>query len=119
MNPITFIKIGTTAAGSIAALAIALAGQPVEPARNAFAGEAWQLPAETPAARPVAAPLQSNCLLCHSMDYVTTQPPLTRPQWTAIVEKMRGKFGAVIPTNQVAGLVDVLLVGAGSGGPPK
>lgn len=119
MNPVTFTKIGAGAVCSAAAVVLALAGQPVEPARNAFAGEAWQLPVETPAARPVAAPLQSNCLLCHSMDYVTTQPPLTRPQWTAIVEKMRGKFGAVIPTNQVAGLVDALLIAPGPGGPPK
>jgi len=119
MTPFKFTKTGAAIAFSAASVFLAFGGQPVEPARNAFAGEAWQLPVEAPAARPVAAPLQSNCLLCHSMDYVTTQPPLTRPQWTAIVEKMRGKFGAVIPTNQVAGLVDALLVGPGPGGPPK
>ena len=83
------------------------AGQPVEPLRNPFAGEAWDLPPET--ARPMAQPLQTHCQLCHSSDYLATQPPLSRTQWTAIVEKMRGKFGAVIPTNQVPVLADTLV----------
>jgi hypothetical protein len=83
-----------------------LAGQPVEPPRNPFSDDAWQLPAETAAA--VSGPLQTHCQLCHSTDYLSTQPPLTRAQWTAIVEKMRGKFGAVIATNQVPALVESL-----------
>ena len=90
-----------------------LAGQPVEPVRNPFAAEAWELPAEVavPSAGPGAEALRSHCLLCHSMDYVITQPTLTRAQWTGIVEKMRGKFGAVIPTNRVPVLVDALAGG--------
>ncbi len=88
-----------------------LAGQPVEPVRNPFASDVWELPTEVVVAssRPGAEALRGNCLLCHSMDYVTTQPVLTRAQWTAIVGKMQGKFGAVIPTNRVPVLVDVLV----------
>jgi sulfite dehydrogenase len=50
----------------------------------------------------------NNCLLCHSADYVATQPQLTRAQWQAGVEKMRGKFGAPIKTNDVPALVEYL-----------
>ena len=82
------------------------AGPPVEPQRNPFSDDAWQLPAETAAAG--AGLLQTHCQLCHSADYISTQPPLTKAQWTAIVEKMRGKFGAVIATNQVPVLVETL-----------
>jgi hypothetical protein len=92
------------------------AGQPVEPVRNPFAADEWRLPAEAvssagtsaSAGAGVKGPLESHCQLCHSLDYVTTQPDLTRPQWSAIVEKMRGKFGAVIPTNQVPGVIDAV-----------
>ncbi len=52
--------------------------------------------------------VKSQCLLCHSTDYISTQPSLTRPQWTAIVEKMRAKYGAPIPTNNVEALVAYL-----------
>ena len=85
------------------------AGQPVEPPRNPFANEAWELPAEsTSVSASLAESLRNNCLLCHSYDYVTTQPPLTLAQWTATVEKMRSKFGAVIGTNQVPLLAKAL-----------
>ena len=105
------ISIGILTLTLISAVGIAgallRAGQPVEPPRNPFAEEASNLPAETP--RPLAQPLQMHCQLCHSSDYMATQPPLTRAQWTSIVEKMRGKFGAVIPTNQVPVLADTLV----------
>lgn len=52
--------------------------------------------------------IKASCLLCHSSDYISTQPPLTKPQWTATVEKMRGKYGAPIATNQVQNLVEYL-----------
>ena len=105
------ISIGMLTMTLVSAVGIAgawvRAGQPVEPPRNPFAEEAWSLPTETP--RLLAQPLQTHCQLCHSSDYIATQPPLTRAQWTSIVEKMRGKFGAVIPTNQVPGLADTLV----------
>jgi hypothetical protein len=42
------------------------------------------------------------------MDYVITQPPLTRAQWTANVEKMKARFGAPLSTNEVPALVAYL-----------
>jgi hypothetical protein len=50
----------------------------------------------------------SQCLLCHSADYISTQPRLTRTVWKAEVTKMQQKYGAPISTNNVGMLVDYL-----------
>ncbi len=49
-----------------------------------------------------------QCLLCHSAEYITTQPPLARAAWKAGVEKMQLKYGAPLPAEQVEALVDYL-----------
>jgi hypothetical protein len=84
---------------------------PVEPPRNPFSKEAWSLPVGEPTlpADEEAMPLRKHCLLCHSPDYITTQPRLSRKAWEANVEKMRAKYGAPIPTNAVPGIVDYLV----------
>jgi sulfite dehydrogenase (cytochrome) subunit B len=75
-----------------------------------YSGDEWKLPPETARLKAGAGleTVQSNCFLCHSVDYISTQPPLTRGQWQAEVEKMRGKFGAPIQTNAIPTLVDYL-----------
>ncbi|WP_226877146.1 SorB family sulfite dehydrogenase c-type cytochrome subunit [Microbulbifer hainanensis] len=50
-----------------------------------------------------------NCKTCHSVDYIYMQPPLTREQWTATVMKMKKVFGAPIPDNDVAIIVNYLV----------
>ena len=107
-------------AGTVGVL-VSLAEVSVEPVKNPFAAEEWKLPPEKPALKPGAGVerVTGNCLLCHSVDYVATQPPLLRAQWTATVEKMRGKFGATIPTNQVPAIVDYLTANYGKESPPK
>lgn len=57
----------------------------------------------------------AQCLLCHSVEYVTTQPPLPRSYWKATVEKMQQKFGAPIPVAQVEPLLDYLMAQFGAG----
>ncbi len=52
--------------------------------------------------------LASQCLICHSADYISTQPRLTRAVWKVEVIKMQQKYGAPIATNQVDLLVDYL-----------
>jgi sulfite dehydrogenase len=71
----------------------------------------WKLPIETAKFKPgPGAELAiSQCLLCHSADYISTQPPLDRAGWMAGVQKMREKYGAPISTNQVDALVDYLV----------
>jgi hypothetical protein len=41
--------------------------------------------------------LDVYCVGCHSTAYIAMQPPLTRAQWEAEVQKMRSAFGAVVP----------------------
>lgn len=42
-----------------------------------------------------------QCLACHSVEYVETQPVFSFSFWTAEVKKMRDKFGAAIPEQQI------------------
>ena len=71
----------------------------------------WKLPPEpfTLKNSPGVELMKSNCLLCHSTEYISTQPPLKRGQWEAEVTKMRVKFTAPISTNSVPELVDYLV----------
>jgi sulfite dehydrogenase (cytochrome) subunit B len=55
----------------------------------------------------------ANCLTCHSSAYVSTQPPLTRAQWTGEVTKMRNVFGAPISDADAATIVDYLTANYG------
>jgi mono/diheme cytochrome c family protein len=69
-----------------------------------------ELPQEAPVLKPGAGRdiALSQCLICHSAEYFTTQPPLPRAYWQGAVEKMQAKFGATIPAEQVTPLVDYL-----------
>jgi len=51
---------------------------------------------------------QTYCLTCHSAAYVSTQPVLTKAQWTAEVTKMKAAYGAQIPDDQVGPIADYL-----------
>ena len=76
-----------------------------------FAADAWELPIDEPQLKsgPGAEVVATNCQVCHSADYISTQPPLNRTVWTATVLKMREKYGAPLPTNQVNEIVDYLV----------
>jgi ubiquinol-cytochrome c reductase cytochrome c subunit len=50
--------------------------------------------------------MQENCLICHSEEMITSQR-LTRAQWKTEIDKMIG-WGAPVPSDQVASLVDFL-----------
>src|SRR4051794_25393710 len=69
-----------------------------------------QLPPETTAFKQDAGAEIANgqCLTCHSVEYVTMQPPLGRAFWKGSVQKMQQKYGAPIPDAQVGTLVDYL-----------
>lgn len=68
------------------------------------------LPAETATLKPGPGVelVTSQCLLCHSADYISTQPRLTRAAWKAEVVKMQQKYGAPIMTNNIEALADYL-----------
>jgi sulfite dehydrogenase len=67
-----------------------------------------QLPVETGVYRqaPGADLANAQCLTCHSADYAAMQPPMPTKFWKAEVDKMAGKYGAPIPTNEVDSLVE-------------
>lgn len=79
----------------------ALAGGPLE----------IKLPSETASFKPAPGVEIANarCLVCHSVEYVSTQPALTKTFWASSVKKMREKYGAEIPDQQVEPLLDYLV----------
>ena len=54
------------------------------------------------------AEITGQCLICHSAGMVLRQPPLTRAQWVAEINKMRSTYGAPLPADQVDRLADYL-----------
>ena len=86
---------------------------------SAPSADSWRLPPEITKLKPGPGSelVVGNCLLCHSADYISTQPPLGRNAWKATVEKMRAKYGAPIATNRVDDLLDYLVTNYGT--PPK
>jgi len=71
---------------------------------------AWKLPPETARFKPGKGVelATAQCLVCHSADYVSTQPPLSRAAWGGIVAKMKDKYGAPIAPASVEPLVNYL-----------
>lgn len=69
-----------------------------------------QLPLETVTFKQDAGADMANgqCLICHSIEYVTMQPPMPRAFWKASVLKMQQKYGAPITDAQVDPLTDYL-----------
>jgi cytochrome c551/c552 len=94
------------------ALVLALAAWPL-------AAEIVQikLPPETASFKPGPGSEIANgqCLTCHSVEYVVTQPPMPLSAWTAEVKKMRKVYGATIPENQIAPLAEYLARTYGTG----
>ena len=76
----------------------------------AAGADVWKLPPDQPRFRagPGVEIAAVNCILCHSSDYISTQPPMERAAWLATVNKMREKYGAPLPTNQVERVVEYL-----------
>jgi sulfite dehydrogenase len=63
----------------------------------------------------------AQCLICHSVEYVTIQPPLPKSFWKGSIQKMQQKYGATIPEEQVEPLADYLTrnYGAATNNPPR
>ena len=58
---------------------------------------------------------ETYCLICHSLDYITTQPEFSRAQWTATVNKMVKVFGAPINGEDAQTIIEYLTVQYGTG----
>ncbi|HTI68783.1 MAG TPA: cytochrome c [Candidatus Limnocylindria bacterium] len=81
----------------------------------------FKLPPETAELKPGPGrdAAKVSCLLCHSADYISTQPKLEKSGWIAEVQKMREKYGAPISTNQVDSLVEYLVTNYGKPAKPS
>ena len=58
---------------------------------------------------PGHAEFVSHCLICHSPRYVTNQVLLPRKTWKAEVDKMKKVYGAPIPEEKKAAIVNYLV----------
>jgi hypothetical protein len=52
----------------------------------------------------------AQCAMCHTLAYITLQPPLSREAWTASVTKMQKTFSAPIPDDKLAEVIDYLVL---------
>jgi cytochrome c5 len=70
----------------------------------------WKLPPETTKLKraPGVDVTTAQCLLCHSADYISIQPPMNRAAWAATVAKMKDKYGAPIQPNATNAIVNYL-----------
>jgi len=81
-------------------------------ALTSAAAAPYKLPEETAAFKP--GPnlelVKNNCTGCHSVDYVSTQPPTEKKKefWQAEVTKMIKVYGAPIEDADIGKIVDYL-----------
>jgi cytochrome c551/c552 len=73
-----------------------------------------QLPPETAVFKPSELPgyalAQRNCMTCHSVHYIQSQPSTSpRGYWEATVKKMKKPFGAQFPDADIPDIVDYLV----------
>lgn len=52
--------------------------------------------------------IQGYCNLCHSVTYITMQPPLSADTWEAEVYKMINTYGALIPEDETRRIIAYL-----------
>ena len=83
----------------------------------------WKLPPETAKLEPGDGVelVTAQCIICHSLDYISIQPRMNRAAWTATVTKMKEKYGAPITTEHMEKLVAYLVkaYGAERNDPPR
>jgi len=79
------------------------------------------LPPETATLKPGkgAELAQANCLVCHSAEYIASQPPMPRKFWDASVKKMIEKYAAPTPPEITAALAEYLTATYGVPDAPK
>jgi sulfite dehydrogenase (cytochrome) subunit B len=82
------------------------------------AGLKVELPADRATLKPGPGSdlASAQCVICHSADYIITQPP-GKPLafWRAEVEKMKKVYGAPIPEDQIDAVAAYLARTYGSG----
>ena len=77
---------------------------------NQASDRGWKLPPETAKLErgPGVEAALGQCLICHSADYISIQPPMSRAAWAATVTKMKEKYGAPIQAESTNAIVNYL-----------
>jgi mono/diheme cytochrome c family protein len=90
-----------------AATALMLGTAQASPKSIALPADGVQL---TPSTLPGFAKAQTNCVACHSAEYMVYQPPTAaRPYWEAMVKRMKTVFKAPVDDADVPVIVDYLV----------
>ncbi|HEX9020771.1 MAG TPA: cytochrome c [Nitrospirota bacterium] len=105
--------------GTVFCLAIGLVyaqetGQPAAGKNNVHSIELPVLPVELKPG-PGMDKAATLCNICHSLDYITMQPPFPRAQWTATVNKMIKVMGAPISDEDAKTIITYLSANYGTG----
>lgn len=81
------------------------------PLASIAADKDWKLPAETAKLERGEGVeiVTAQCMICHSVDYISTQPRMNRAAWTAAVTKMKEKYGAPVPGDQIEKIANYLV----------
>ena len=103
----------TTAKAAIVTFAAALAAVAVASQLTSAKPIKYQLPEETAQLKPGPnlETVQNNCMACHSVDYIKTQPQgpaFKKDFWQAEVTKMIKVYGAPIDDADVPKIVEYL-----------
>jgi|SRR5579863_1759371 len=61
----------------------------------------------------VAKIANEQCLLCHSIGMIDTQPPLTLETWKKEIDKMRRAYGCPLRADQTAAVAEFISHAAG------
>ena len=102
----------------LSGLAIMLASVVAAPLSNAEPNQI-NLPPETAELRTSTLPgyalATQKCIICHSVDYISYQPPnMNQAQWTAEVVKMRKSYGAQLSEDEIKSIGAYLAVTYGA-----
>ena len=100
-------------AAALSALVLSLGGMTLAD------GKSITLPMEAPSLKASALPgyakAQTNCVACHSAEYMLYQPPTApRAYWEAMVTRMKAVFKAPIDDADMPAIVDYLVKTYGS-----
>jgi cytochrome c5 len=59
-------------------------------------------------AGPGMAVTETQCKMCHSLDYITTQPRGGTAQWQGVVTKMKNVYAAPLSEDEAKAIVEYL-----------
>jgi len=86
-------------------------------AQNGSVREMTITPEDTPLPQGEGkAELEMYCGICHSLKYITSQPPFSRRTWAAEVHKMVEKYGAPVDSVNAEKIANYLVAINGTGG---